>query len=41
MLKPACVPATMEKLSSKEAYLIDNGEYIYFYLGNQVDDDFI
>ena len=39
--KPECRPATLEKLGSKNAYLIDNSEYIYLYLGNQVDDNFI
>jgi len=34
MTKPACYPATLEKLGSKHAYVIDNGEYIYLYLGN-------
>ena len=41
MTKPLCYPATLEKLGSKDAYLIDNGEYIYVYLGNQVSDTFI
>ena len=41
MTKPQCYPATLEKLGSKDAYLIDNGEYIYLYLGNQVSDTFI
>ncbi len=31
----------MERLGTKDAYVIDNGEYIYFYLGNQIDDTFI
>ena len=34
MSKPSCYPATLSKLSSKEAYVIDNGEYIFLYLGN-------
>jgi hypothetical protein len=38
MQKPICVPASMEKMGSKDAYVIDNGEYIFLYLGNQVDD---
>ncbi len=41
MSKPACHPATLEKLGSKDAYLIDNGDYLYLYLGNQVSDSFI
>ena len=41
MVKPNCLPAAMEKLGLNEAYLIDNGDYIYFYVGNQVDDSFI
>lgn len=31
----------MEKIGSKDAYIVDNSEYIYLYLGNQVDDTFI
>ena len=34
MLKPACYPAAMDKIGSKDAYVIDNGEYIYLYIGN-------
>lgn len=41
MNKPACIPASMERLGTKDAYVIDNGEYIFLYLGNQVDDVFI
>lgn len=41
MHKPQVQAATVEKLSSKEAYLLDNGEFIYFYLGNQVPDSFV
>lgn len=41
MTKPPCQAATLEKLGSKDAYIIDNGEYIFLYLGNQVDDSFI
>ena len=41
MTKPICVPAAMERLGSKDAYVIDNGEYLFLYLGNQVDDSFI
>ena len=31
--KPVCVPASMSSLSQQDAYIIDNGEYIYFYIG--------
>ena len=41
MTKPICLPAAMERLGSKDAYVIDNGEYLFLYLGNQVDDSFI
>jgi hypothetical protein len=41
MHKPNCQPATVEKLSSQEAYILDNGEMIYFYLGQQVPESFI
>lgn len=41
MLKPPCNAASLEKLGSKDAYLIDNGEYIFLYIGNQVDDTFV
>jgi len=34
MSKPNCYPATLSKLSSKDAFVIDNGEYIFLYLGN-------
>ena len=34
LIKPNCYPAGMEKLGSKDAYLIDNGEYLYLYIGN-------
>lgn len=39
--KPDCLPATMEKLDTRHAYLIDNGEYLFLYLCSQVKDDFI
>ena len=32
--KPDCRPASLEKLDSRHAYLIDNAEYLYLYLGN-------
>ena len=41
MIKPPCVPATLEKLGHNEAYIVDNGEYIFFYIGNYVNEDFI
>ncbi len=41
MLKPQCYAAGMDKLGSKDAYVIDNGEYIFLYLGNQVDSTFV
>jgi hypothetical protein len=41
MTKPTCYPATLEKLDSKNAYILDNGDYLYLYLGNQVSDTFI
>jgi protein transport protein SEC24 len=41
MSKPNCYPATLSKLGSKDAYVIDNGEYIFLYIGNQVPDNFI
>jgi hypothetical protein len=41
MSKPQVQAATVEKMKSTEAYLLDNGEYIYFYLGNRVPDSFI
>ena len=41
MSKPPVQAATVEKMKSTEAYLLDNGEYIYFYLGNRVPDSFI
>lgn len=41
MTKPQCFPATLEKLDSQNAYLLDNADYLYLYLGNQVSDSFI
>jgi len=41
MTKPNCYPTTLEKLDSKNAYILDNGDYLYLYLGNQVSDTFI
>lgn len=41
MTKPQCFPATQEKLAPKDAFLIDNGAYLYLYLGSQVQDSFI
>jgi hypothetical protein len=41
MSKPSVQAATVEKMKSTEAYLLDNGEYIYFYLGNRIPDSFI
>lgn len=41
MTKPNCHPANLEKLDSKNAYILDNGDYLYLYLGNQVSDTFI
>lgn len=41
MIKPYVHAAALEKLGSKDAYIIDNGEYIYLYIGNQVDDSFV
>lgn len=41
MTKPNCYPASLEKLDSKNAYILDNGDYLYLYLGNQVSDTFI
>jgi hypothetical protein len=34
MVKPPCIPASLEKLVLNEAYLIDSGDYIYFFIGN-------
>jgi len=39
--KPECRPASLEKLDSRHAYLMDNGDYLYLYIGNQVPDAFI
>ena len=41
MSKPPVQAATVEKMKFAEAYLLDNGEYIYFYLGNRIPDSFI
>ena len=41
MNKPAVQAATVEKMSSQDAFIMDNGDYIYFYLANQVPDTFI
>ena len=41
MSKPPVQAATVEKMKSTDAYLLDNGEYIFFYLGNRVPDSFI
>ena len=41
MVKPQVLPATVEKMKSTDAYLLDNGEFIFFYLGNRVPDTFI
>jgi hypothetical protein len=32
-VKPPCLPAALEKLGVGEAYIIDNIEYISFYIG--------
>ena len=34
MQKPQSLPATMEKLLPTDAYVLDNSEYLYLYLGN-------
>jgi hypothetical protein len=39
--KPDCRPASLEKLESRHVYLIDNSEYLYLYIGNQVPDKFM
>lgn len=41
MQKPLYQIASLEKLGNSDAYIIDNSEYIYLYIGNQVDDSFI
>ena len=41
MTKPNAFPAALEKLGQKDAYVIDNADYIYLYLGQQVPDEFI
>lgn len=41
MQKPMLTHAQLEKLGHADAYIIDNSEYIYFYIGNKVDDSFI
>lgn len=41
MQKPHLQIASLEKLGNKDAYLIDNGEYIHLFIGNKVDDNFI
>ena len=41
MVKPPCVAASLDKLGSKDAFVVDNGEYLYLYLGNQVPDRFV
>ena len=32
-VKPQAVAASLQYLSSSEAYLIDNGEFLFLYLG--------
>lgn len=41
MIKPPCLPAAMDKMGMGEAFLIDNGEYLYLYLSSSVNDGFI
>ena len=41
MIKPNTLPASSQKISQNEAYIFDNNEYIYLFLGSQVSDDFI
>lgn len=41
MQKPFAQIASLEKLGHQDAYLIDNSEYIYLYIGHKVDDNFI
>jgi hypothetical protein len=41
LIKPQCIAATVEKMTLQDALIIDNGEYIFFYIGSQVPDSFI
>jgi hypothetical protein len=38
MVKPYCIAASHEKIQPFNAYLLDNGEYIYLYICSQVGD---
>lgn len=35
------MPATLEKLAHNDAFIVDNGDYIFFYIGNYVSEEFV
>ena len=40
IVKPMVIPARQEKISSADAYLMDNGEYLNLFIGGHVSDQF-
>lgn len=40
IVKPMIIPARQEKISSSDAYLMDNGEYLNLFIGGHVSDEF-
>ena len=41
IIKPKCLPARLDKITEKDAYIMDNGEYINLFISTQAPTDFI
>lgn len=41
MLKPKVLPARLDKITEKDAYIMDNGEFINLFISAQTPNDFI
>lgn len=41
IVKPECLPASLDSLSFKRVYLMDNGQTIWIYIGSQVEEEII
>ena len=40
IVKPMVIPPRQEKISSADAYLMDNGEYLNLFIGGHVPEEF-
>jgi hypothetical protein len=40
MVKPKVIAARQDKISSQDAYLMDNGEYLNLFIGGHISDNF-